>query len=200
MVTPEIPTGLLTFVGTIFSGLVILTLWVWRHTTSLDGEDEERIRELENNQESSYKAELAELYIEIESLIEEDDYPAEMTQDERVVNAIEQEVNEEDLGSIVEKLDEMGTAEDLWDNHREDYKGAYKKFGTSAILVFILSLVILGWSITQEHTFSTSSGVVYLVLGFFSLNYGWDGIGYFNDAREHKEEFEERWREYKRIE
>lgn len=164
----------------------------------MDGTDEDRIRELENNQESAYKAELAELYLAIEGHVDKSEpRPDDMPRDEYIVNVIEREIEEKDLVPVVNEMEQLGDAEEVWDEHRAKYKNCYKKFGTSAGLLLALGVAVVAIAISASGTFSAGAIVIYAVMAFFSVNFAWDGISYFNEARELKEEFEEKWRDYK---
>lgn len=194
-------SDLLVVLATIFSGIILLTLWIWRHTTSLDDQDEERIRELENNQESAYKAELADLYLSIENYIEESrPRPDDMGRDEHIVNVLERKIEESDLDSVVKELDDIGSAEELWDSHRRCYKESYRYFGRAAasILVLIATLVIVG--LFRSDPFKAVFMMPYALISFLFLSFSWDGVKLFKRARRKKEMFEDRWREYKRLE
>lgn len=201
MSNPPLPiTGVFTLLGTVFTGLVVLTLWIWRHTTSLDGEDEDRIRELENDQESSYKAELADLYLNIEQYINNSNQKsADMNRDEYVVNVIERKIEEDDMSSVVSELEDIGTSEELWDSHQEFYKKSYVSFGKAATIIFTFIIVFVIFVGTLSNPFSEIAIIVYVIILFISANYMWEGISYFMQARNKKELFEDSWREYKRV-
>lgn len=186
--------------ATLVTGFVVAGLWIWRHTTSLELDAHEQIEELENDQRSEFAAELADLYTDIESRVEEDDsVPPEMTHEEHVVNTIHREVNEDDVDNIVDELEEIGDSRELYNDHVDQYNQSWERCGYAAGATLALLILFAGAIVTPGDAFSGGLIVAYSVLGMGSLVNAKQAFDSFKRANELRSDFDMRWQEYKKA-
>lgn len=199
MVSETILAGILGLVGTVFTGLVVAGLWIWRHTTSIGVEDQDRINELENEERSEFSNELTELYLDIDRHIEQTDPSSDdMSKEEHVINTIELHISEDDLESVVAALNEIGTVRSIYEDHEDAFQDSYRWCWWAAVAVLALGLAFAAVYISETDLFSTGPVILYLTLGINALRFGYYAYSEFRTANKMKNEFEERWREYKR--
>lgn len=58
---------------------------------------------------------------------------------------------------------------------------------------------MVGFVAAGEEPFSVGSSILYGIIGAGAVNYAIGGIAAFNTAKEKKDDFENRWREYRRV-
>lgn len=197
MVSGSILAGLFGLIGTIFVGFLTAGLWVWRHKTNLNPEDPERITELEDEQISTFEADLAELYLDIEDYVEEQDPPDDMPKSELVMNVIRRDVDREDIEKVVDELEKIGDRRELYESHEQAYVDCYSCLFRAAASNFCLGLVLALAVILQSNPFTGAALVGYTIFIGLMVDSGNRAHNYFNEANSKKEEFERKWRDYK---
>lgn len=200
MVKPTILAGLFGFLGTLFLGFLYTTLWTWRHSASLGGEDEERVVELENHMKSRLDEELKSLFIQIDGRLDDpENLPPDLDRADDVTNVINQEIGRDDIKPVVEELNQVDTPEELFDEHRESYRTASRDFMWGGFTTLALSGLMAVATIWTGNAFDSFYPFLYLVLAIGILSKGYDGVQNFLEAQSVKDEFEKTWREYKRL-
>lgn len=200
MVQASIIAGVFGFLGTLFLGFLYVTLWTWRHSASLGGDDEERVVELESHRQSLVDDELTRLYTEIEELSDDpEQLPEDMSKRDHVANIIHREIGKKDIEPIVEQLDQVDRPEENFDEHKQAYRLASKEFLYGGVATLALGASMAGVTIYQGGPFGNSGEPIYLLLIAGIVNFGYTGAKNFLQAQSLKDEFEEMWREYKRI-
>lgn len=198
MASPTLIAGILGLLGTFGAAFIIAGLWIWRHTTSLGGEVQDRINEIENNQQSKFSAELADLYLSIEKKLEmSDSIPEDMKRDEHIVNIIYREVEEDDLDSIVEELDKIGDTRELWNRHKFSYNNAWKHCFSAAITLFATAAILTLATAADSDPFNGGFIIIYFLAFVYFFDRTQNAYTEFNQANKLHDHFEEKWEEYK---
>jgi hypothetical protein len=200
MVSGTVLAGIFGFLGTLFLGFLYTTLWTWRHSASLGGEDEERVVELESHHKSQVDEELKEIFIEIDDFLDDpDDIPPDMKKGDHVANVIHRQIGSDDIEPIVTKLEDVDKPETLFDNVRDAYRSASRDFMWGGFATLGLSGSLALAIISSNSPFESMWPFLYFLLVILILNKGYNGVKRFLRAQSEKDEFEALWREYKRI-
>ncbi|WP_256545440.1 hypothetical protein [Halobellus inordinatus] len=201
MVGATIIAGMFGFLGTLFLGFLYTTLWTWRHSASLGGDDEERVVELESHQKSKLDDELTKLFINIDGRLDSrDDLPPDINERDHIANVINREIGEEDIRPVVDELDSVDQPVSIFDDHRNAYRTASRDFmwGGLATLALAGSMAVV--TVWNGDPFSDSiASFFYFLLILGVVSKGYDGVQNFLKAQSLKDEFEDLWRKYKRI-
>ncbi|WP_152663314.1 hypothetical protein [Halorubrum saccharovorum] len=199
-VSASVLAAIITLLGTLFLGQLYVTLWTWRHTASLGGDDEERVVELQSYQRSVLDEEITQLFIKIDKKVDSGgDLPRDMRKKDHVANVINREIGEDDIEPVVNELDSVDVPDSLFDEHKESYKSASWNFLVGALLTLGLSGAIAAATVYEGEPFSGVYPFIYFLFAVGIFQSGYDGINNFREAQNLKDEFESIWREYKRV-
>lgn len=121
-------------IGTFATGLLIATLWIWRHVEKLDEESyRRRIQELESEYWSEVSNSLTDLHLEITQYINEHDEIAEgddaHPESEVILDIIEEKVDPDDLKDVVTDLRKVGEADRAYEDYKSQYEYCYRNLG-----------------------------------------------------------------------
>lgn len=185
-------TTVLGTAGTIGTTLTIITLWIWRRTTKLDGNEEERLKELSEREVREVSEELSRLFVEIEGELGR--YRA---RGEKVQSIIARKLREGRAEELVQSHETIGQSLNLYNGHKAEYENAYGYFGYAAMLialdVFLLLVAPLDRVPFGEQRFQFWA--VIPALGAIPLVVF--GIRSLREARRLKKRFNERWRTHR---
>lgn len=190
-------TPLVSLIGSFFIALITAGLWVWRHKSNLDTDDHDRIRELDDEERSNFKAEVTQLYLDIEERLEDTSAPDKTPHSEQVANLIEDEVDPEEVDPLVDELDKIGKSRSYYENHEQYLTSCYRHLFQAAAGDVLLGIAMIGIWISEYQLFGASSVLVYGVIGVFIIGEVKSGYDCFSEADEQKSKFESEWREYK---
>ncbi|MFC6723446.1 hypothetical protein ACFQE1_03380 [Halobium palmae] len=199
MVADSTTTAIIALTTAAAGGFGLAALWIWRHVeNNLNGaDDRDKIEELEDDRWSSVSSELATLHQSIEEYVDQNDSPEELTQDEHIVNVIEQEVNPGELETVVKELRKVGNIESLYEDYVNSYEETYVNCAKVSASIFVLgSIPFVSDLFSQDPT----KGIVPFVIAFMGVYFVLclqRAVSSFNNARSCKSEFDKRWKDYR---
>jgi hypothetical protein len=185
-------TTILGTAGTVGTTLTLITLWVWKRTTKLDGKEEKRIKELSENEIRRASEELSGLFIEIEG-----ELGRYRTRREDLQTILYDKFVDGQATGLLKNHEEVGKSLDLYNRHKEEYENAYGYFGYATMLIafdiflfvaFFLDVLSLGERSFQPWALIPALSAIPLVVF---------GINSIRNARTLKKKFNERWQEYR---
>lgn len=183
-------TTVLGTAGTIGTTLTLITLWIWKRTTKLDGKEEERIKELSKKEVHEASQELAKLFLEIEGELGR--YRARGEHIETIIN---DKFLDGKANQLLQNHENVGMSLNLYNRHKEKYEDAYGYFGYATLLIaFDIFLLAFPLEIFPLNRQNFEYWAVFPALGAIPLVMF--GINSVRKARRLKKKFNERWDEY----
>lgn len=185
----QAPEGLLTATAYIFvaffSALVLFALWIWRHASNLD---DDHVIELED----SHLDDFLEIFTDIllEAMERFDKIETNDPEREEVKMAIKDNIQENQLNSMIEALHRVGSGRELYEECINSYESAYKYIAISALGVISIPILAISVSAAGGPPFSYPWDAAHGIIGIFSAIVLYLGLDQFFQGRNRQRELD----------
>lgn len=186
--------------GTAITVLLLATLWIWRHTETLNEESyQKRIQELNNEYWSEVSNSLTDLHLEIGDYVDgyETDGGEDVPREELVLDIIEDKIDPEDLEDVVIDLSRVGDPNSAYQSYKKKYERCYVHLSKAMAWVIASGVAFVAAVVLTDSPFGTGPMFVEILLFVPALVHILDARTNFNAARSCRSRFNEMWAEYR---
>jgi len=201
MVSTAITQAIIAGIGTIILALGGGIIAVWRHleTNIHDGEDADKIEDLQSYRWGAVSSEIQSLYIDVDDYLRENPFEEQedIEYEAHLTNVIRDGVDLDDLEDLIDEARSMDEPSQIYKEHESEYEECLWYFIYSAGSLFILDISIVVGLVAELGPFEGVYVLLNSVLGLSAVLTLYDAFKHLEEARNKKKEFDGLWEEYR---
>ena len=201
MVSTAITQAIIAGIGTIILALGGGIIAVWRHleTNIHDGEDADKIEDLQSYRWGAVSSEIQSLYIDVDNYLSENPFEEQedIEYEAHLTNVIRDGVDLRDIEDLIGEARGMDEPSRLYKEHESEYEKCLWYFIYSAGSLFILDTSIVVGLIAELGPFEGVYVLLNAILGGLAILTLYDAFKHLEEARNKKKEFDKLWEEYR---